>query len=305
MHKRKIVIVIATFILAILSCNYIIDYKKIGEETNVKKEEVLDIAKINNEFYKDRVLKIESILGTEKDKYAIYTYNIKEDKYPFIYNSRPMRSASMIKVFILGKLMDDFDKKIINLDEDIVMKEEDIVGGAGIIQGYMPGTKFSIKQLAYLMIAESDNTATNLLIDRLTMDKINEYLLEKGYKDTHLYSKMMNMNSKDTDKKNQTSVLDLGNFFTRLIKGNDFSQEAKDFMLNTLLNQQDKEGMPYALPNLLIAHKTGEVRGLYDDGGIVFYEDMPIIICIMDDNIYRDDAIYNIRNIAQYIIYGN
>ena len=75
--------------------------------------------------------------GTE---YAIYLAYPTKTSEAFIYNSKPMRSASMIKVFILACVMDKTKHGELDLDETIVLRSSDKVGGAGILAGYASGT---------------------------------------------------------------------------------------------------------------------------------------------------------------------
>lgn len=76
-------------------------------------------------------------------------------------------SASLIKLFILMTLnKEDYNKKI-------ELKKEDKVGGCGILKVMGDGLSLTVKDIAYLMICLSDNTATNILIDYIGMDKIN------------------------------------------------------------------------------------------------------------------------------------
>ena len=84
-------------------------------------------------------------------------------------------SASLIKLFILMTLnKEDYNKKI-------ELKKEDKVGGCGILKVMGDGLSLTVKDIAYLMICLSDNTATNILIDYIGMDKINSCIKEKGF----------------------------------------------------------------------------------------------------------------------------
>ena len=62
------------------------------------------------------------------------------------------------------------------------------------------------------------------------------------------------------------------------------SYEHDEIMLSYLKEQTDKECLPAALPETIIAHKTGELEGLYDDGGIIYLGDKVLIIVIMTEN---------------------
>lgn len=80
--------------------------------------------------------------GTE---YAVYLAYPAKSSETFIYNSKPMRSASMIKVFILAAAMDKVKNGELNLDETLTLKSSDKVGGAGILAGYSSGTVLTLR----------------------------------------------------------------------------------------------------------------------------------------------------------------
>lgn len=245
---------------------------------------------------------LPTLLGDESSRYAVYAFYPNSDSKPLIYQSRPMRSASMIKVFILGKAMADVEKGALSLDEPIILHDRDKVGGAGVIAGWADGTAIPISQLLRLMITESDNTATNLMIDRLGMDAINEYMQAKGYKDSKLARKMMDTAAAAAGRENMTSVNDLGTYFTRLWRQEGMSDASRTFMLDCLYGQTDTECFPQAFPDAKIAHKTGELAGLYDDGGIIVRRNGPLVLVIMDDDIdSRGGTIHKMQKVAQRI----
>ena len=93
--------------------------------------------------------------------------------------SHRVRAASMIKVYILSYLFEKIDKGEISLQDVYVLKPSDKVGGSGVLNGYESGSVLSIDKIARLMITESDNTATNILIDKLGLE--NKNYIKKEY----------------------------------------------------------------------------------------------------------------------------
>ena len=94
--------------------------------------------------------------------------------------SSTLPSASMIKVFILARAYEDLRNGSLSRKETVTLTPENVVGGAGVLQGRPYGTKVPLQEALDLMITESDNTAANLLIDRLGMNRINSYLQSHG-----------------------------------------------------------------------------------------------------------------------------
>lgn len=228
--------------------------------------------------------KIMALSSADSTRYSVYISYPNEERKPYIYQSESMRSASMIKVFLLAAAMEKVKEGSLQLGMPIVLRSKDKVGGSGILGGYPNGFVLRLDSVLRLMITESDNTATNILIDLLGMDNINTYIKENGYKDTCLSRKMMDFAAVKDGRENYTSVRDLGCLFERIYRHECVSDEQDEIMLSYLKEQTDKECFPSALPDATIAHKTGELDGLYDDGGIIFLGDRELIIVIMTEN---------------------
>jgi beta-lactamase class A len=210
-----------------------------------------------------------------------------------------MAPASMIKLFVMAKTMQDVHDGKLSLDEKITIKKNDAVGGAGVTTWYNAGEQRTVEQLMTVMITDSDNTATNILIDRLGMQNINRYLQQQGFRDTALVYKMM-MGRKGK-KKNLSSVRDIGSLFSRLYYHQLVGEQEDKLMLAILRQQHDKECFPAVLPAYEIAHKTGEVNDVYVDGGIFFGQKEDFVLVVLSNGkAGRGDAIERMQNLAKY-----
>ena len=252
--------------------------------------------------FDDTNAKIEQHLndGTE---YAVYLAYPTKSNEAFIYNSKPMRSASMIKVFIMATVMDKAQRGELNLDEPVTLRDSDKVGGAGILAGYASGTEFTLREVVELMITHSDNTATNIIIDRVGMSAINDYIKRNGYGDTILRRKMMDFDAVAAGRENFSSVRDLGEFFLRLYNYECVGETYDKIMLDILVKQTDTECFNAALPDKQIAHKTGALDGLYDDGGIIYSDAGDAVLVIMTENFTGEyNTIQHMKAFAQSVI---
>ncbi len=242
---------------------------------------------------------LRNLFSNEEGQYAVYVFfPDSHDQTPFIYQSKPMRSASMIKVFILASTLEAVKHDQLTLDQKVILKPSMKVGGSGQLNGWADGTSIDLRTLLKLMITESDNTATNIVIDLIGMDNINQYIAVHGYVDTKLQRKMMDLQAQEMGHENYTSVKDLGTYFSRVYAHQCIDERYDEIMRQLLLQQTDTECFPSALPSAIIAHKTGELIGLYDDGGIIYTNHGNYILCIMDDDISRDHAIDLMKQIA-------
>ena len=301
----KILIAINTILILVLATCYFVlfsdskverghKHKKTAITTSVQTGELPDSA-LDKDELQDM---IKSALGNEAQKFAIYLFRPNLESQPLILQSRPMRPASMIKMFVLAKVMQDAKDGKLALDELIPITAANIVGGAGSIAGEGVNARVPIRKAAELMITESDNTATNILIDRIGMDNLNQYIKLNGYNDTVVNHKMMLQQGAT----NLSSAADLGMLFTKIYDHTCVDEYYDQIMISYLLKQQDRECFPAALPYWNVAHKTGEVDNLYDDGGIFYGAPGDFILVIMNDNYEnRGETIDKMKNIASSI----
>ena len=243
---------------------------------------------------------VDSLVKTYGGEYSVYVEDLK-DGVTYTCNEKAMPSASMIKVFILAKAYEEMAAGRLNEEEIIVLEGTDIVGGAGNIQGMPVGSKLSIKYLLRQMIIESDNIATNLIINRLGMGNINAYIAKNGYTKTKLQRLMMDFTAQRQGRENYTSVQDLGKIFTLLYKHQCINGPMDDKMIGILKDQTDNDKLPKGVPGgTVIAHKTGELVGVYNDGGIIYSHKGDYVVVVMTNHV-GGEAISRIGAISRAI----
>ena len=312
MMKKKVFAVltaalIATGAFGCTDSNDVKDNNKNNSVTQTKTTAAVELTKANSAkaagFYDDMESKVYSILN-DGSEYAVYVAYPQQTDEVFIYNSQQWRSASMIKVFILATAMEMAQNGELSLDETMTLQYYDKVGGAGILGGYATGSQLSLRQILKLMITHSDNTATNMAISRLGMDTINEYIARNGYNDTILQRKMMDMDAIYAGRENYTSAKDLGDFFLRLYKHECISYDYDEIMLDFLKAQTDDECLNTALPDKVIAHKTGALAGLFDEGGIIYNGDNDTILVMMTENYTGEKTVIGrMKQFARAVVY--
>ncbi|MBR1647241.1 MAG: serine hydrolase [Selenomonadaceae bacterium] len=252
--------------------------------------------------FHDTPAKIAQYLNDETD-YSVYLEYPKKSSDSFIHNSHKIRSASMIKVFIMAAVMEKVKSGEISLDEPLILEEYNMVDGAGILVGEAPGTSFKLRDVLELMITYSDNTATNMIIDRIGGDEINAYAERHGYNDTFLGRKMMFHEAIAGNGENYSSARDLGLFFKRLYNYQCVNEKFDKMMIDILLKQTDTDCFPAALPDKKIAHKTGALDDVYDDGGIIYSNAGDAILVIMTENSASEyETIQHMKNFARAVI---
>ncbi len=227
--------------------------------------------------------KAANILDDGTD-YSVYLAYPGESSEAFLYHNSSVRSASMIKMFIMAAAMEKVAAGEMSLDEMIVLNDYDKVGGSGILGGYADGTVLPLRTFMELMITESDNTATNIIINRLGMGTVNDYIARKGYSDTVLKREMMDMEAIAAGRENMTSAKDLGDIFVKIYNHQCVNHELDEVMLEFLKGQTDTDCLPEALPGRVVAHKTGALPGLFHDGGIVYGGKRDAVIVLLAED---------------------
>jgi len=199
-----------------------------------------------------------------------------------INENHAVPAASLVKVPIMAIYFRNASKGKIDLQEKLTMKSSDKVGGSGKLRYKRSGTEIPISELIELMITKSDNTATNMLINRLGMDYLNQELKKMGLKNTNLSRLMMHMEKRDKGIENYTTAKDMALIFKRMYRGRLFSRDISNRCIEILKNQKSKNRIPAKLPkNTVVAHKTGLERSVCHDTGIIYTDNGDIIICVL------------------------
>lgn len=98
----------------------------------------------------------------------------------------PMNTASVIKIPVMVLAFRDADAGRLNLDERYTIRPEDLRRGSGLLQTFAVGLQPTLRDVITQMIITSDNTATDIMIARVGLDRVNRMLDSLGYRDTRL-----------------------------------------------------------------------------------------------------------------------
>ena len=153
------------------------------------------------------------------------------------------------------------------MDTTLTLEEAAKVGGSGVLRGLHAGLTLTIADLIHLMIVLSDNTATNMLIERLGTAHVNERLDAYGLKETKLFRPTFRDGRPDVlpDLEREfglgmTTPRDMARLMVLIASGKAVSKEASAAMLATLRRQQDRAMIPRLIQNedgVEIGNKTG------------------------------------------------
>ena len=211
----------------------------------------------------------------------------------------PLQAASVIKLPIMVEAFRQREAGLIRFEETVVIHREDKLPSCGALSYMHDGLEVTVGDLVTLMVILSDNTATNLLIDRLGMGAINQSIANMGLTGTRLNRKLFQPELARQGIENYVTARDMGGLLERLLRGTLLSREASAEMLGVLRNQRLNGKMPFYLHSrgIPVAHKTGEDDGITHDVGII-YQDDPVIFCFLSNDTVVPQAERAIQEIA-------
>ncbi len=212
-------------------------------------------------------------------------------------------TASSIKIAILAELYHQVQQGKLSLSDAYVLQSADLVGGSGIAGSLTPGvTRLTLRDVAALMISVSDNSMTNVIINRIGMENVNSLLDSLGLTHTRLRRKMMDVKAAAEGRENVSTPREMALLLEALYRGKVLNKQFTDDFFN-LLSVHKESYIPRNLPeDLRVANKPGELEGVRTDSGIVFTGKRPYVINVMTTYVRREreagDAIARISAAA-------
>ncbi len=195
--------------------------------------------------------------------------------------SASLPAASTIKIPVMVEVFKQMERGTLGLNTVVHLEESDRDWGWGDMANAHPGTARTVDQLLWLMIAHSDNTATNMLIREVGRDHINATMAGLGLRSTHLGDYIRS--ESDTIRYGlRTSPHDMVELLDRIARDNLIDPWASREMLAILSGQAHNGLLPVPLPkSVKIAHKTGSLHDTLNDVGIVYRDQEPYVIAVM------------------------
>ncbi len=222
--------------------------------------------------------RIEHELMSYDGKLGLYVNDLRGNVITRLADE-PYETASTIKVYILAALYMAVEEGRAGLADRLVCEKRFWIDGSGVLGSLEVGTELSAKNVATLMIIVSDNIATNMLIDYLGLDYINDCISRLGCTGTRLHNVL------DFAKYPQlgtTTPRDYGSMFERIAQGTLVSPAASAQMWDILRQQQYNSMLIKSLPQYYVdpdnygdeqlftfASKSGSMNACRNDGGIV------------------------------------
>jgi beta-lactamase class A len=197
--------------------------------------------------------------------------------------------ASSIKVAVLAELYAQAQAGKLKLTDIYTVQASDLVADSYIMNGLTPGiTKVTLRDLATMVVAVSDNSAANVLIDRVGMENVNRRLDSLGLTHTRLRRKMMDLKAAAEGRENISTPREMMTLLESVYDGKLLNKEMTADFFKVLSTPKDS-WMPRELPDdLMVANKPGSLEGVRNDSGVVFVQNRPYVLCVMTSYLRRE-----------------
>ncbi len=232
---------------------------------------------------------------------SLYAKNLDTGESYGVRENERVRTASTIKLAIMAAVFDAVARGQAQWTDELMLHAADKVEGSGVVRELSDGAHLSIRDLVHLMIVVSDNTATNLLLDRFTAQAVNEEMDRLGFTNTRCLRKILNGSSASGWSQagrlagNQRFGLgvstpqEMAGLIEKMERGEVVNAAASEEMIAILKRQQDNSGISRRTGDLVVANKTGALDHLRSDVGMVYSERGRIAIAITVDDLQKVD----------------
>jgi beta-lactamase class A len=215
----------------------------------------------------------------------------------FLHENEIFPQASSIKITVLAELYHQNQLAgegvagKAKLTDMYTVNAQDLVQDSDIMGGLTPGvTRITNRDLATMMVAVSDNSAANVLIDRLGMTNVNALLDGLGLTHTRLQRKMMDVKAAGEGRENIATPREMMTLLDQIYRGKVLNKEMTDDffkMLSTHKSSPISRDLPDGTRS---ADKPGELEGVRADSGIVFAQNRPYVISVMTTYLRNERA---------------
>ena len=209
-------------------------------------------------------------------------------------------TASVIKLPVMAAFFDAVDKKALDPGARVVLTQDDKKPGSGILRNLDAGASLSLRDVVRLMIVLSDNTATNLVLDRLAatheerMRRVNEFLASRGLRNTRILNRLYSLDTKQQTPEairygiGVSTAEDMVLLLEKLYSGTLLERASCEAMLDILKQQFYGDMIPRLLPRegletFEVANKTGFVNESKADVGLVISDRIKMAVAIFVD----------------------
>lgn len=227
---------------------------------------------------------LQSQISPYHGKVALFAIDLRSGRTVAIDADTPVPTASVIKLTILYDAVKTIQEGRASFADRLVLTKDNQVGGSGVLGLFDTPLTVTLKDALTMMVVVSDNSATNLAIDRLGLQNIDRRIQSLGLKNTWLYKKVFlpPPPSAPADQKTfglgKTTAREMASVMQRFATCESIAQNLCAAALSMLKNQTDRDAIPRYLGSVDVANKTGALEDVRNDVAIVYAKKGPIVI---------------------------
>jgi beta-lactamase class A len=225
-----------------------------------------------------------------KGNVALAVKNLETGESYYHNADAVMPTASLIKIAVLIDLYQQAQEEKLKLSERVTLRAADKVPGSGILtEHFSDGAELSLRDTARLMIAFSDNTATNLVLERVGIKSVNERMKAWGFPETRLNAKVYRGSTTSVDPARtrryglgSTTAREMVGILEQLQMSDRLRPFYKQAVLNHLSKNQDKDKFKRFLPSsVVVIHKDGSTSDTRTDAGLIHTPGGIVAVCVL------------------------
>lgn len=199
---------------------------------------------------------------------GLVVQNLESGEELLLHPDEVFPAASVIKIAILAEAMRQCEAGLLPLNTTVRLAAKDVVGGDGVLLELHPGLELTVEDLLRLMIVVSDNTASNMLLNKLWLENVALSMSRWGMTDSRMRRKFFDYKAQALGLENLITPRDIARLLGMMVRGELYGSQA---MLDLLARCQDRSKMALYFPEeQRIAHKSGENEGVRHDVGVVY-----------------------------------
>jgi beta-lactamase class A len=251
--------------------------------------------------------RLAPLVKAHRGQVAVAVKHLATGESWYLHADEPMPTASLIKLPVMIEVYQQALEGKVKLTDRLTLRAADKVPGSGILTEHLSeGATFSLRDAVRLMIVFSDNTATNLVLDRIGIASTSRRMEAWGLPHTKIHAKVFR-GSTTSVAPERTRRFGLGSTTAReMVKllemlqcGEIVTPAARQVMLGHLKKCDDKDKFPRFLPSgTVVAHKTGSISTARTNAGIIYLPSGPVALCVLtaenEDRSWRPDNAGNV-----------
>jgi beta-lactamase class A len=228
------------------------------------------------------------LIQAHKGKVGLAVKHLTTGEEFYYHSDDPMPTASLIKVAVMVETYRQAAEKKVDLEQKLTLRDEDRVPGSGILTQLTPGLTLTLRDAVRLMMALSDNTATNLVLDTIGLGATAETMERLGYPNTKIHSKVFKRSTSLFMERSKqfglgsTTAREMLRLVETIQRQQVVNPEACDAMLGHMRACQDQFKFSRFLPDgVRVAFKGGSVDECRTAAGILTTPSGPIALCVL------------------------